>query len=241
MSYEDDAAEPGLRPVAQRYRLLAGVYDRAPLDFLAHARARRRAIELLRLRAGQIVVDVACGTGANLTMLRERVGDGGRVIGLDYSEGMLDRARVKVRGWSNVALVRLDAAQLSTERLRLAGLLDSGQEIDAALCTLGLSVIPAWDDAYRGMLTAVREGGRVSIMDNGYPPNRGSAGEVVSLRPFWWIACRIARADPIRRPWLRLLNDLEEAVVERFAAGYVGVAAGTVPRSGAAQPTSYVH
>ncbi len=240
MRCEGNAAEPGLRSVARRYRLLAGVYDRAPLDCLAHARARRRAIELLRLRPGQIVIDVACGTGANLSMLSQRVGDGGRVIGLDYSEDMLDRARVKARAWSNIAVVRLDAAHLSTERLRQADLLDSEQEVDAALCTLGLSVIPAWGDAYRAMLTAVREGGRISIMDNGYPPDRGSAGEVVSLRPFWWIACRIARADPMRRPWLRLVNDVDDAVVERFAAGYVCVAAGTVRRSAAAQPTSDV-
>lgn len=82
MTIEGGPIQPRLRSVARRYALLAEVYDLAPLDFLVHAKARRRAIELLGLRPGQIVLDVACGTGVNMKTLRDRVGDAGRVLGI---------------------------------------------------------------------------------------------------------------------------------------------------------------
>jgi SAM-dependent methyltransferase len=163
-------------------------------------------------------------------MLRDGVRAHGRVIGIDYTEAMLRRARLKARrkGWDNVVFLRLDAARLSTEALGHGGLLTSGEKADATICTLALSVILAWGEAYRAMLDLVRPGGRVAIMDAGYPADRGSAGESVALRPFWWLACRVALNQPQRRPWLRLLSDLDDAVMEYFAGGYVGVTAGTV-------------
>lgn len=148
--------------------------------------------------------------------------------GFDYSQAMLKRARAKAGVWSNVALLEMDATHLSADALRKAGALDPGEDVDAAICTLGLSVIPQWDDALKALLTTVRQGGRISIMDNGYPRDPGSGGKLVMLRPFWWLACRVAKSDPLRRPWLRLAKDVDDVVTERFAAGYVGVAAGTV-------------
>ena len=44
----------------------------------------------------QTVLDVPTGTGASLPLLRERVGPYGRVVGVDYSPGMLSKARSKM-------------------------------------------------------------------------------------------------------------------------------------------------
>jgi len=57
------------------------------------------------------VVEFGCGPGVNIPALREAVGPTGRVIGVDITRGMLDRARALVdrHGWENVSLVRADA------------------------------------------------------------------------------------------------------------------------------------
>jgi len=51
--------------------------------------------KLARLHPGEHVLDVACGTGALACAVAERVGPGGRTVGLDPNEGMLAVARRK--------------------------------------------------------------------------------------------------------------------------------------------------
>lgn len=74
---------------------------------------RGEAADALALTAGDTVVDLGCGTGANLGYLRERVGPDGTVVGVDLTPGMLAQARARVErtGWRNVHLVRGDAAR----------------------------------------------------------------------------------------------------------------------------------
>ena len=50
-------------------------------------------VGLAALRPGERVLDVACGTGVVTRLAAERVGDGGRVVGLDVNADMLAAAR----------------------------------------------------------------------------------------------------------------------------------------------------
>lgn len=75
-------------------------------------RVRRRAVDALDPAPGDVVVDVGCGTGANLPFLREAVGPEGRVVGVDFSPGVVARARDRAARWRNVAVVRGDARSL---------------------------------------------------------------------------------------------------------------------------------
>jgi len=72
---------------------------------------RERTVAALGLRAGQRVLDVACGTGLSLALLRDRVGESGHVYGFDHSADMLEqaRARVAAAGWRNVTLFQAAA------------------------------------------------------------------------------------------------------------------------------------
>jgi ubiquinone/menaquinone biosynthesis C-methylase UbiE len=70
----------------EQYRRLAPGYD---VMARAGMRYRRKAVELLELRRGEIVVDVACGTGLNFEPIIERVGPEGRLFGIDLSPDML--------------------------------------------------------------------------------------------------------------------------------------------------------
>lgn len=76
---------------------VAAVYD--PLNTVMtaglHHRWRVRAVDLARVGPGSRVLDVATGTGDLAIELARRVLPGGEVVGSDFSEGMLSRARVK--------------------------------------------------------------------------------------------------------------------------------------------------
>ena len=97
-----DQPAPAPPPAAQRtsegvqrmFDRVAPRYDLANTVFsLGQDRVwRQAAARASRLAAGQVAVDVACGTGA-LTRELEAMAPGAVVAGLDFSQGMLARAR----------------------------------------------------------------------------------------------------------------------------------------------------
>jgi demethylmenaquinone methyltransferase/2-methoxy-6-polyprenyl-1,4-benzoquinol methylase len=96
--------EPQVRAMFDR---IARVYDLMNTVMTAglHHRWRRRAADLAAVHPGDRVLDVATGTGDLAVELARRVGPGGEVVGSDFSEAMLDRARSKAPGlrfeWGN--------------------------------------------------------------------------------------------------------------------------------------------
>ena len=223
------AAEPTNAGVCRRYQRLAPIYERANLEPLLYSGARTRAIELLDLRPGMKVLDLACGTGVNFTRIEQHIGRTGSLVGLDLTPAMLARARDRARshGWRNVRLYESDASQLSAQRLEALCALESGGRFDAALCTLALSVIPDWQRAWAAVLSVVRPGGRVAVMDAGHPDTRGG-GRSIAARPVAWALGRVFAANNDRRPWELVVRDTRNPVLERFSWGYVSVAAGDV-------------
>src|ERR1700716_396851 len=76
---------------------IAGVYDLMNTAMTAglHHRWRARAADEARVGPGSRVLDVATGTGDLAIELARRVAPGGEVVGSDFSERMLERARAK--------------------------------------------------------------------------------------------------------------------------------------------------
>jgi SAM-dependent methyltransferase len=67
------------------------------------------AIAALAPAAGEVILDIGCGAGQTVVQLAERVGAGGRVIGIDIAGLLLDIARRRTAGLSQTSLVEADA------------------------------------------------------------------------------------------------------------------------------------
>src|SRR5437762_14045033 len=97
------------RKKAKHYDITSWLY---PVPGYPHRAQRLRAVQALGLRAGDSVIDIACGTGLNFPLIEEVIGPDGRIVGVDLTDAMLAQAqdRIDTNGWSNISLVQTDAA-----------------------------------------------------------------------------------------------------------------------------------
>jgi len=116
---------------------------------------RASAVAGLELSPGDTVVDLGCGTGANLSHLREAVGPEGTVVGVDLTPGMLARVerRVEAAGWRNVDLARGDAARPPVDG------------VDAVLGTFVVGMLADPASGMRAWLDRLTPGGRVAVLE----------------------------------------------------------------------------
>ncbi len=133
---------------------IAGVYDLMNSLMTAglHHRWRCRAVDLARVAPGNDVLDVASGTGDLAIELSARVGAGGSVIGSDFSEQMLGRARLK-------------APQLKWEQANALALPYEANRFDAVTVGFGARNFSDLDAGLAEMVRVTRPGGRVVVLE----------------------------------------------------------------------------
>jgi demethylmenaquinone methyltransferase/2-methoxy-6-polyprenyl-1,4-benzoquinol methylase len=133
---------------------IARVYDLMNSLMTAglHHRWRERAADLAALGPGGRALDVASGTGDLAVELARRVGSTGTVIGTDFSDAMLERARAKS---SAVTWEWANALELPYP--------DDG--FDAATAGFGARNFSDLDRGLAEMARVVRPGGRVVILE----------------------------------------------------------------------------
>lgn len=107
------------------------------------------------IRRGQHVLDVGCGCGATALALAERVGQTGRVTGIDISAPMLERAgrRRDEAGVENVEFFQADAQTRDF----------AGFAADVVFSRFGVMFFAQPDEAFRNLRTALRPGGRLTF------------------------------------------------------------------------------
>lgn len=203
--------------IEHTYQNWAKVYEwLTPIYLLGNEkRLRKETIASLHLQPGQTVLDVGCGTGRNFSLILEKIGSTGKLVGVDYTSDMLARAkeRVEREGWKNVELIQADAARI-----------ELGQTFDAALSTLAISVIPDYRGALDRMLAHVKPGGYLAIGD----AKRSSRWYG---RPFNGLADLlgyVAAGVMSRQPWELLKNMLGDFHYEEWFMGFFYITVGSV-------------
>ncbi len=151
------ATSPGTLPEPQvraMFDRIAGVYDLINTVMTAglHHRWRARAADLANVGAGDRVLDVATGTGDLAVELSGRVGDTGEVVGSDFSEEMLTRARVK-------------APRLAFEWGNALDLPYATATFNAATVGFGARNFSDLEQGISEMARVVKPGGRVVILE----------------------------------------------------------------------------
>lgn len=161
--------------VARRYDLTNTV-----LSFAQDRRWRRRTRQVLDLKPGEIVLDLAAGTGVSTAELAK---SGATAIAADFSLGML-RAGRRVRSRNQVPFVAGDATALPF----------ADGAFDAAVISFGLRNVVDVAQALREMARVVRPGGRLVICEFSRP--RWRPFRVVYLRYLMralpWVARRVS-------------------------------------------------
>jgi demethylmenaquinone methyltransferase / 2-methoxy-6-polyprenyl-1,4-benzoquinol methylase len=130
---------------------IAGLYDTMNSVMTAglHHRWRSRAADLARVGPGSRALDVATGTGDLAIELRRR---GAEVVGSDFSEGMLARAREK-------------AGDVRWEHGNALALPYGDDEFDAATVGFGARNFSDLGRGLAEMARVVKPGGRVVVLE----------------------------------------------------------------------------
>jgi len=158
---EDKAAK-----VADVFDSVASKYDLMNdlMSLGIHRLWKRYAINLSGVRAGQLVLDVAGGTGDLTAKFSKLVGEEGKVVLVDINESMLKIGRNKLinAGCSNQILCTLGDAQY---------LPFPENTFDCITIAFGLRNVTDKDMALRSMYRILKPGGRLLILEFSKPSN----------------------------------------------------------------------
>ncbi len=107
-------------------------------------------LDLTQLQANDRLLDVACGTGIVARTAYQRMGDSGRVVGLDFNAGQLEVAR------------NIETA-IEWREGNATDLPFSDEEFNVITCQQGLQFFPDREAAVNEMYRVLAPGGRVAI------------------------------------------------------------------------------
>jgi demethylmenaquinone methyltransferase / 2-methoxy-6-polyprenyl-1,4-benzoquinol methylase len=170
------------REVAAMFDGVARRYDvtNTVLSLGLDRRWRKRTRQVLQLRSGQRVLDLAAGTGVSTAELQR---SGARAIACDFSLGML-RAGRAVRGRRRVAFVAGDGMQLPF----------ADNSFDAATIAFGLRNVADPRQALHELARVVRPGGRLVVCEFSRPTFAPFRTVYLNylMRVLPWVARRVA-------------------------------------------------
>ena len=110
-----------------------------------------------RLEPGAVVLDLGCGAGTDLLVAAQMTGPTGRVIGVDMTSAMLDRAR------ESAGAMDLDNVELHEALVESLPLQDAS--VDAVISNGVIDLVPDKDAVLDEIDRVLRPGGRLQLAD----------------------------------------------------------------------------
>ena len=210
------APAPSAAQVRDRYRSQAATYDIATA---AGRPYRHETVVRLRPRAGEVVLDVGCGTGLNFAEIEQGIGAEGRLVGIDCSPEMLARARERSAGcgWDNVTLIEAPAEAVEAPLQADAALLCGTHDILRSPAALG------------NILRQLKPGARIVAGGPKWAPPWQPGAPALNILTWQLNRSYVTTFEGFDRPWSHLARVVPDLTVEEvfFGGGYI--AAGRRP------------
>ena len=177
---------------------------------------REQTVAALQLQPGQRVLDVGCGTGLSLALLREAVGPEGCVYGIDQSPDMLALAqqRVQAQGWRKVHLLQLAAQDVELP-----------EPVDALFFHYTHDVLRSRAAVAR-LLGCARPGARVAIAGIKFFPRWAAP---LNLWVYFKNHGYNGAPEELRSPWDRIAPQLQGWQMRATQLGMAYIGTGQVP------------
>ncbi|MBC8094720.1 MAG: ubiquinone/menaquinone biosynthesis methyltransferase, partial [Akkermansiaceae bacterium] len=170
--------------IASRYDLINDLQS-----FGLHRVWKRRVVRLATIQPGDKALDVCCGTGDIAFSLAR---NGAEVVGLDFTQAMLDVAETRRRrldSGAHIKFVRGDAQQLAFP----------DDAFDVVTVGYGLRNLTSWETGLAEMNRVAKPGGRLLVLEFGKPDNALWRGCYFTYLKMFvpvlgWLFCRNAAA-----------------------------------------------
>ncbi len=113
--------------------------------------------EFAQIQKGDVVIDLGSGAGNDAFIARHEAGESGKVIGIDFTPAMIDKARhnAEVRGFHNVEFRQGDIEKMPV----------TAETADVIVSNCVLNLVPNKDGVFKEIFRVLKTGGHFSISD----------------------------------------------------------------------------
>ncbi len=114
-------------------------------------------VALSKIKEGDVVVDLGSGAGIDCLLAAQRVGEKGRVIGVDMSEAMIAKAKAnaKDRGYTNIDFILGEIEKLPLE----------DRSVDVIITNCVINLTPNKEKAFKEAYRVLKNGGKMYLSD----------------------------------------------------------------------------
>jgi arsenite methyltransferase len=113
--------------------------------------------QFAKIKKGDVVIDLGSGAGNDAFIARHETGETGKVIGIDFTPAMIERARknAEVRGFNNVEFRQGDIEKMPV----------TANVADVIVSNCVLNLVPNKDGVIKEIYRVLKPGGHFSISD----------------------------------------------------------------------------